>query len=695
MSSVAFIAELVVTFLIVFYLIHKFGNFKQQNIFTTIATFIAWYFSFTIIFLLPLDVSSATYRQCKYDNITECVEPIGFMENETFILIWRIIYWSSQALTWLILPFIQSYVQSGEFTIQGKIRRAFIANAIYYGIYLAILGFLLIYVVIKQKINDASQLKVIGITASNTWGLFLLILLLGFGLIDFPRSLWFKSDYTLYLKQSYFQLAKIHTEKCEAEEELEDLESEIKQLAQKIKYNHPYRKFIEVIIKKCPDEYRKDLSINLDDYQEYSNESSENENSGLPNDVSYFVKLHTKLIKCVHKYKRTNGEWQTMLIDLFKLEDIENTATSSSSTYRILKTTSWQFNFIEAFINANLPIVVWFYYCVIKKYALKVFAVTFALLTIVTIWSEMTFFNKKPVLSIYALLLYINRDLYNYLTIQFLCSLIIAYLCICAYRTIFKIKIFNYYALTANHNSSENSLIFSGSLVCRLTSPLCYNVLCLLHLDSHITKDTKIVETSFTSIMGHLDIVSFINNGFVLYFPILIVILCFSTLFKWGERVLLFLGFQQFIVDTDLTQELIEDGKNLVKRERRQLERNAAEGGDDENGGAYSRRKDIAEKLRNNYSTKSNLLPTAAATNSGQQQLSATYSSNDKISINIGSKNRSSGKQQDSNNEDVSYDEFSRSTTNLMNFNENKKSTKYNSKSIFRVTHRPATPQIP
>ncbi len=38
-------------------------------------------------------------------------------------------------------------------------------------------------------------------------------------------------------------------------------------------------------------------------------------------------------------------------------------------------------------------------------------------------------------------------------------------------------------------------------LVCRLTSPLCYNFLGLVHLDSHITKDERIVETEFTRVI--------------------------------------------------------------------------------------------------------------------------------------------------------------------------------------------------
>ena len=77
---------------------------------------------------------------------------------------------------------------------------------------------------------------------------------------------------------------------------------------------------------------------------------------------------------------------------------------------------------------------------------------------------------------------------------------IISYLCFCACYTLFKMRVFNYYYLAPNHQTNEYSLIFSGMLLCRLTSPLCYNFLGLVHLDSHITKEANIVETQFTSV---------------------------------------------------------------------------------------------------------------------------------------------------------------------------------------------------
>jgi hypothetical protein len=99
--------------------------------------------------------------------------------------------------------------------------------------------------------------------------------------------------------------------------------------------------------------------------------------------------------------------------------------------------------------------------------------------------------------------------------------------------------------------------------------------------------------------MGHMDVISFISDGFNIYFPMLILLLCVATLRNWGGHILHFFGFEQFIGDTDLTSELIEDGKNLVGREmrRRELDNERA---DPE---AVTRRSEAASRLRN-YSSQ-------------------------------------------------------------------------------------------
>lgn len=67
------------------------------------------------------------------------------------------------------------------------------------------------------------ELQTIGITAANTWGLFLLVLLLGYGLVEIPRSYWNASRPGHLLIKTYFKASKLMTEKADAEENLEDV----------------------------------------------------------------------------------------------------------------------------------------------------------------------------------------------------------------------------------------------------------------------------------------------------------------------------------------------------------------------------------------------------------------------------------------------------------------------------------------
>jgi len=78
------------------------------------------------------------------------------------------------------------------------------------------------------------------------------------------------------------------------------------------------------------------------------------------------------------------------------------------------------------------------------------------------------------------------------------------------------------------------------------------------------------IPIAFTSynlqIMGHMDVISIVSDGFNIYFPIAVVLLCICTYFSLGSRILHFLGFQQFIGDDDMTQEFVDEGKSIISR---------------------------------------------------------------------------------------------------------------------------------
>lgn len=121
------------------------------------------------------------------------------------------------------MPMMQSYSKAGDFTVKGKLKSALVDNAIYYGSYLLICGILLIYLALQPVTLGYQQIKAIASSASNTWGLFLLILLLGYALVEVPRNLWNNSKKNYTLNYSYFKIAKLSTDKCEAEETMDDI----------------------------------------------------------------------------------------------------------------------------------------------------------------------------------------------------------------------------------------------------------------------------------------------------------------------------------------------------------------------------------------------------------------------------------------------------------------------------------------
>nr|CAD7195961.1 unnamed protein product [Timema douglasi] len=591
------------------------------------------------------------YRQCKQfhedvnDNSTSVVEPLvstpgnnsstpsivplnvceppwSFVTENVFPNLWRVVYWTSQFLTWLVLPLMQSYIKAGDFTVQGKLKSALIDNAIYYGSYLFICGILLIYIAVQPGLDlDGQKVKAIASSASNTWGLFLLVLLLGYALVEVPRSLWNASKRGYALNYSYFKAAKLSIEKCEAEETVDDilevisfndlvfeallnhmcmvrcgivighdevvsyypsvwkhnglhdalhrsdtklwpwnldtyahryahsdlglllsnkddLYESLQAASMAIKPGHPLHKNLETIFQKVPVELKERMN-----------------RRHLPEDTptdapSYkaLIRLHRQVIKALQTQHRTETQWGILVDKVISLEDVARNQVNHETRFRPT-------------FQRSRPAIVRLLY-----------TPTLGILSTAVVWSEVTFFNKDPVISLFAQFLNLAKVNYDYLTIEVLSTLIIAYLCYCAYSTVLKIRFLNLYYLAPHHQTDEYSLIFSGMMLCRLTPPMCLNFLGLIHMDSHIIKH-HISETYYTQVMGHMDVISIISDGFNIYFPMAMLAFCLATYFSVGARLLSMLGFHQFVGDDEVTTDLVEEGKELIKREKRRRQR--------------------------------------------------------------------------------------------------------------------------
>ncbi|XP_031712019.1 G-protein coupled receptor-associated protein LMBRD2B-like [Anarrhichthys ocellatus] len=590
MSGAALAVVVVVVFLLAFYLLQRYGDLRRQQRMVLLGTLLSWYLCFLIVFILPLDVSTTIYKQCVHDNANHptpvtgarrtnqrddnssvhptvsvpklCEEPWSYIPDGILPVFWRVVYWTSQFLTWLLLPFMQSYARSGAFSRVGKIKTALIENAIYYGTYLLIFISLLVYVAAHPQWQLTwRELQTIGITAANTWGLFLLVLLLGYGLVEIPRSYWLASSHGYLLAKTYFKAAKMATEKVSAEENLADVMEEVAGVHESVRCNHCLRKCVDTIITKCPTEYKEEMGRTV--------ESSCGEQNVLPTKRG-LIKLHKKVISAVQRHGQTQVKWSMLLDEAFHREDVAKSQSCPVRHFIHGSPTEHHSGWIRRFIYT--PTVEWYWECVFRQGFYKLLAVLLCLLSAAVVWSECTFFTTHPVLSLFAVFVQMAEKQHNYICIEMVCFVSILFLCVCVYSTVFRIRVFDYYYLVPHHQTDAYSLQFSGMLFCRLTPPLCLNFLGLIHMDSAISHQDRI-QTSYTSIMGSMRVLYFISDGFYIYYPMLVLLLCSATFYSLGSRCLNLLGFHQYITDDHLTSDLVDEGRELIRRERRKRQK--------------------------------------------------------------------------------------------------------------------------
>lgn len=388
--------------------------------------------------------------------------------------------------------------------------------------------------------------------------------IIGYALVEVPRSLWAHSKPGVTLKQAYFKLAKLNIDKADAEENVDDVLESLNAVSQATPLTHELRPCIDTILRKVPTELMERVRRH--------GRNDGGQSNAVPTEKS-LIRLHKQVIKSIQTFQRTEALWNVQVEKVLHLEDVEKNLNSMDRRFKT-EFPQQQTKLQELFCN---PTINWYWQCQFKPPFMRGMAVVLGTLSLMVVWSELTFFNRSPVLSIFANVVNWAKSSHDFLTIELFSMVSLCYLCYCAYSTVFRIKFLNLYYLAPHHATNEHSLIFSGMLLCRLTPPMCLNFLGLIHMDSHIIKK-RISETYYTQIMGHMDVLGIISDGFNIYFPMMMIAFCLATWYSLGSRALNALGFQQFMLNEvdqneSISNEFIQEGKGLIDREKRRRQR--------------------------------------------------------------------------------------------------------------------------
>jgi len=556
MSYTIIIIGLCLIFAMVVGIVNYYGNRKTSPWYLRLLVTIGVFFPFSIVLILPLDISSSIYRNLSEEEKLITKPPIGYQSEEFFTFFWNITYWTSYALTWLFLPLLSGYILSGYFTPLTKFKDSIYQNLIFYGACGGVGVIFVIYIAIAKKMTGKAILGFL-MALSNAWGLLLCIIFLGYGLVDVPRRILRKSNLTWVNNYNLFKAQAYKEATLEANEELQNVVKKIFRASNEISSRNPIRVYADRLIEMCPITQNSDV---IDTYDDNNHAGFDGPNIKL----KYLASLNYDLKRAILKNNRCIEQYDELIKKAIRTQDIIQFEDNPNQMVELPIISRPDSRF------ANLKYkIAWWWYFKVRRYMLIFFATIPIFLSLSILWSEMTFQFTNSNFSLFYIFLKYSKYI-SYAFFELITVLLLLYMTYCTYTSLFRLQLFEYYRLFPHHHTDNNSLVFCTSYLCRLIYPLCYNFLYL----------TDNSQTAYSKIMGKIEFVPLLGKEFNYYVPILMIVFTVVTFFNIHYKVLKYFGIDKhfgidhFSIENEDDMTDIQDGRILIDQARRRSERN-------------------------------------------------------------------------------------------------------------------------
>ena len=149
------------------------------------------------------------------------------MRNGPLERMWLTVYWCTFLMTYIIIPIVQEYIAAGEFTVLTRLKASIYVNLVFYLILGVIALGALAYVVIGAGL-DVWALFPLLISLANTYGLVLVVLLIGYGCAEVPRAIWAAAAPESALRRLQFSAPDLEGRLFDTKSELADIVSQVR-----------------------------------------------------------------------------------------------------------------------------------------------------------------------------------------------------------------------------------------------------------------------------------------------------------------------------------------------------------------------------------------------------------------------------------------------------------------------------------
>ena len=520
--------------------------------------------------------------------------------NATYVP-WLVTYWSTMFLAFTILPLSRETLLSGYFSITSRMRDGCRKAARAY-VLMAIVGITSV-IVLAVYLRDIHIIPVI-MALGNTYGLLLVCLLLGYGLVDLPRRWWRQACPASELRRARIMAGSADEALFDAVWELQDCEESIDAAVSAIEdarqssahagtgegfENEAYTKCVDKLLKwrdktatLSPElERRRTASHrrNQDNGQIENNAELMGEDGAAPT-IEALAKLGARLKRAQANVVSAEQKWNSLVSRARWFADLTEgegpPPPDSAVTPRR-----------NARVQTAEPLVVdqsntmkgkmrycWTRYFRSSSY--RAMGMLTAGMSVMVLWSEATL--AIPInLSPFALFLGVaDKGERRGILYQVAAMIPLLYMSVCIFSSLFKLSIFGPFCLRGRKQSPGVALVFNAQYLVRLQFPLIYNYLLVLKYDTSSTT------CAFSKVMSHMETVPFFGTSFNIYAPLLILAFCAFTLVNGYARLLGLLGFEHedmvYLSDQETLDSKENEGITLIRRHgERQASRSETE----------------------------------------------------------------------------------------------------------------------
>lgn len=527
-------------------------DFLSYPSYFVIPLVLAVYIPLSITFLLPIDFIS---------HHSGPIEGLSLSDDAT-LFTWKLTYWSTFILTWLLLPILQEFYRTGHHLKLSRFKESMRQNLKFQLIVLGCSVAAAIYLILEVGLSF-TNMKLMIIALSHIYALILALWLMAHGLVTVAQHRWQEGDLVQNLNHYYLKVSHLV-------DALEDTKVDLKEeiltvLLLKENFTNDlmshrfiYHNWILDLHLQIPDSLRDSVRRN------YIHDNSKIITAEQVTE-RFMANLSSKFQKNLYNYRAYLSDYDILLSQITRLQTlIEAKATQEQGTRES----------IMASLPSILPAKLNFYIqCYVKPFGARVVSILLYFASIVILQSEFFHSTRFSLLNILVFNSGIQKSAYLQVIVTF-CAFL--YMLFCSLNSLTRLKIFNMYHLVPK-NSDPVSACFYASYIARMTVPLSYNFITLF------TSRESVFEEWYGKSIHLTGLFNMMNNWIPRLLVIPVILTTFNVYDKLKTRLGLtsdFYGWADFddeeaagdVSNADRSQNkrkdlLIVEGKRIVATE--------------------------------------------------------------------------------------------------------------------------------